>query len=289
MKKSTKRKIRDGLLNSKGVIETVVGGSLNLLDPTGIIPEGVKKGIDIAINYIANEFDTRVLSEIESDRVKDVMVTAVKKIEKNLSENKKLREDNFFQKIEDKSEAQEIFEAIIISSQREAQSMKLKFYGNLLANIGFNKDITSDECMQLIEIAERLTYRQCLLMTAIYINTAQYRMMGQASILADRFIHNNEKNIPFSRVSLYQEVLELYRMGLVFEKNGNLIINIGQLNFHNLIVGGLGDMIVELMELDRLMDNELTDKHLYDFNEILKLIKNDRYEEVGTYSYRAKQ
>lgn len=79
MKKSTKRKIRDGLLNSKGVIETVVGGSLNLLDPTGIIPEGVKKGIDIAINYIANEFDTRVLSEIESDRVKDVMVTAVKK------------------------------------------------------------------------------------------------------------------------------------------------------------------------------------------------------------------
>lgn len=289
MKKSTKRKIRDGLLNSKGVIETVVGGSLNLLDPTGIIPEGVKKGIDIAINYIANEFDTRVLSEIESDRVKDVMVTAVKKIEKNLSENKKLREDNFFQKIEDKSDAQEIFEAIIISSQREAQSMKLKFYGNLLANIGFNKDITSDECMQLIEIAERLTYRQCLLMTAIYINTAQYRMMGQASILADRFIHNNEKNIPFSRVSLYQEVLELYRMGLVFEKNGNLIINIGQLNFHNLIVGGLGDRIVELMELDRLMDNELTDKHLYDFNEILKLIKNDRYEEVGTYSYRAKQ
>ncbi|MDU1310008.1 MAG: hypothetical protein E6923_04710 [Clostridium sp.] len=289
MKKSTKRKIRDGLLNSKGVIETVVGGSLNLLDPTGIIPEGVKKGIDIAINYIANEFDTRVLSEIESDRVKDVMVTAVKKIEKNLSENKKLREDNFFQKIEDKSDAQEIFEAIIISSQREAQSMKLKFYGNLLANIGFNKDITSDECMQLIEIAERLTYRQCLLMTAIYINTAQYRMMGQASILADRFIHNNEKNIPFSRVSLYQEVLELYRMGLVFEKNGNLIINIGQLNFHNLIVGGLGDRIVELMELDRLMDNELTDKHLYDFNEILKLIKNDSYEEVGTYSYRAKQ
>ena len=139
-----------------------------MFDSTGILSEEVNKGIDIAINKIANEFDTRKLTELESDRVKDVMVMAVEKIEQNINNKKVVRNDNFFiNSIDDRSDGEKIFEAIIISSQREAQKIKLKLYANLLANIGFQEDINNDEAMQIITFAERLTYRQCLLMIVI--------------------------------------------------------------------------------------------------------------------------
>ncbi|EOR20415.1 hypothetical protein A500_17310 [Clostridium sartagoforme AAU1] len=205
------------------------------------------------------------------------MVSAIEKIEKNLLEGKVIRDDNFFyDEFNDISDGEEIFEAIIISSQREAQKMKLKFYGNLLANMGFCKELSSDEAIQIISFAERLSYRQCLLLTAIFINTAQYRVSGKASFLANKFITDGmEKNIPFDRISLYQDVLELYRMGLVFEVNGNLLLTIGQVNLHSIIVGGIGDKIVTLMELDRVMDNEYTENHINDFIKLLTVIKNE--------------
>lgn len=282
MRNINKRKVRDGLIKSKAVIETTVGGVLNLVDPTGISGEAMKKGIDVAITKIADEFDTRKLSELESDRVKDVMVLAIKKIENNLLEGKELRNDNFFGgNLDDRSDGEEIFEAIIISAQRESQKMKLIFYANLLANIGFCKDINSDEAIQIVSYAERLSYRQCLLLTAIFMNTAQYETMGHASILADKFITNGiEKEIPFERVSLYQDVLDLYRMGLIFECKGNLILTIGQVNMHSLVVDGIGKKIVELMELDKLMSGENTEKHMKDFLELFMRIKDDNYRLV---------
>lgn len=277
MENKSKRKIYNGLLKSKAIVKTAAGGALSLVDPTGVLAEGAKKGIDVLINKIANEFDTRKLTELESDRVKEVMVSAIEKIEKNLLEGKVIRDDNFFyDEFNDISDGEEIFEAIIISSQREAQKMKLKFYGNLLANIGFCKELSSDEAIQIISFAERLSYRQCLLLTAIFINTAQYRVSGKASFLANKFITDGmEKNIPFDRISLYQDVLELYRMGLVFEVNGNLLLTIGQVNLHSIIVGGIGDKIVTLMELDRVMDNEYTENHINDFIKLLTVIKNE--------------
>ena len=124
-----------------------------MFDSTGILSEEVNKGIDIAINKIANEFDKRKLTELESDRVKDVMVMAVEKIEQNINNKKVVRNDNFFiNSIDDRSDGEEIFEAIIISSQREAQKIKLKLYANLLANIGFQEDINNDEAMQIITL-----------------------------------------------------------------------------------------------------------------------------------------
>ncbi|MDD6793855.1 MAG: hypothetical protein PUE01_00340 [Clostridiaceae bacterium] len=282
MKNQSKRKVRDGLLKSKGVVETVAGGLLSLVDPTGISGDAVKKGIDLAITKVADEFDTRKLSELESDRVKDVMVLAIKKIENNLFEGKQLRDDNFFSDtLNNRSDGEEIFEAIIISAQRESQKMKLIFYANLLANIGFCKDISSDEAIQIISYAERLSYRQCLLLTAIFMNTAQYKTMGNANILADKFITNGtEKEVPFERVSLYQDVLDLYRMGLIFECRGNLILTIGQVNLHSLIVEGIGMKIVNLMELDRMIDGENTEKHIKDFVKLFMEIKDDRYKLV---------
>lgn len=280
MKNRSKRKIRDSLLKSKGVFETVIGGTLNLVDPTGIIGESVKKGIDLTITKIADDFDTRKLSELESERVKDVMVLAIKKIEKNLLEGKQLRDDKFFSdRLNDRSDGEEIFESIIISAQREAQKMKLVFYANLLANIGFCEDINSDEAIQIISYAEKLSYRQCLLLTAIFMNTAQYEAFGDANILADRFIiSGNEKEIAFDRVSLYQDVLDLHRMGLIFECKGNFILTIGQVNMHSLVAAGIGVKIVKLMELDRLMDGNNTEKHMKDFLNLFMKIKDDRYK-----------
>ena len=67
-----------------------------------------------------------------------------------------------------------------------------------------------------------------------------------------------------------------------------MILTIGQINLHSIITGGIGDKIVELMELDRVMDNEHTEKHLKDFVNILKMIKDSRFESVDDWHFVAR-
>lgn len=93
MKNINKRKIRNGLIKSKGIISLVPSGLLNLVYPTGIIPEVVKKGIHIAITKIADEFDTGKLTELESDRYSNIECMA-KMIKKHFKEIKVIFNNN---------------------------------------------------------------------------------------------------------------------------------------------------------------------------------------------------
>lgn len=273
MKNKTKRTIKENLLKGKGVISTIAGLGLNfaISDPTGMTGETVKKGIDIAITKMADEFDTRKLSELETNRVAEVMVYAVDDITEKLKQGQKIRDDGFFNsEIDEESDAEEIFEGIIISAQREFEKKKLKCYGRLLSNISFREDIAKDEIVQLIQIAERLSYRQYILISLIVVSQLTKLNTPNLPFLDDKML--KDRNMDYKDISIYQDIYELYRIGLL-NGCGSVILEFGYISPANLEAQGVGVKLCQLMELDRRMIDK---ESLRDVLDILKVIKHER-------------
>lgn len=121
--------------------------------------------IELAFHRVSADFVQRQLSHREEGRIVTVLDQVVKKIETNFSSGLSVRDDGFFTDDKhDRSSADEIFEGVVLASQREYQEKKILFYGNLLANIAFHPEISRAQANLLIRLAEQLSYRQlCLL------------------------------------------------------------------------------------------------------------------------------
>ena len=77
------------------------------------------------------------LSTNEEERLRKVLSHFNTKMIQNLSESKTIRQDSFFseEKINERSAAEEIFEGVLFVVEREYEEKKVKFVGNLFANI----------------------------------------------------------------------------------------------------------------------------------------------------------
>lgn len=117
------------------------------------------------LRKVATELARRVLGRREEVRVGATIAYAATKIEANLNDGLCLRDDDFFDdSTRDRSAAEEIAEGVVLAAQREHEERKIPFYGNLLANVAFDRDIGRAKADVLIRIAERLSFRQlCLL------------------------------------------------------------------------------------------------------------------------------
>lgn len=274
MKNSKKRTIRNLLEKSNGVISTIVGAATNCWvgDSTGITGDLVGMNVNTLITEIANEFDTRKLSDLEIERVADVMGYAIKDINLKLKEGKTIRNDNFFaDNINDRTDGEEIFEGVIVASQREYENKKLKYYGKLLSNISFRADVSKDQAVELIQIAQRLSYRQYILIMII----AHSQFMKNSNVKLP-YLYNNalmKKNCTsYNDISVYQDIYELYRMGIL-NGGGDIILEMGYIIPSKLGIQGVGVRLFELMELDKVSAEVSED--FKDYLDILIVIKHD--------------
>ncbi len=114
---------------------------------------------------LAVELKQRWLGRREEIRIGATVAFAAAKIRENIANGQQVRQDAFFQEQPgDRSAAEEIAEGVLLAAQREHQERKVKFYGNLLANIVFRPDIDRDLANALISQVERMSYRQiCIL------------------------------------------------------------------------------------------------------------------------------
>jgi hypothetical protein len=279
MKNKTKRSIVKSLENIKCITAKTVGGlvTLAIKDPTGISGAIAETSTDLLITKFANELDTRKLSELETLRVSEVMEFTINKIYDNLKAHKKIRRDGFFtNKIEDISDGEEIFEGIIISSQREFENRKLKYYGKMLANIAFREDVSKVDAVQLIKLAEQLTYRQYLILSLI--GTSQIMknsQFGNMPFLRDTPFATDPKgtHVQYSHISVYQDIYEMYKIGLL-NSEGDAILELGYIVPSKLNMQGVGVRLYELMELDKL-ENDFSD-----IGDLLNILKSDRLNMV---------
>lgn len=204
--------------------------------------------------YAGKEILNRFLSKREEHRITNVMDLAKKKIDENIKNNKKLREDDFFENVDNRSSAEEILEGTLMVAQKEYEERKLPYMANLYANIAFDDTITREIADRLIKISSDLTYRQLMILSAI----------GFAQISG---IHGKTETYrsvsDLNNVSIASEIFDLYRKSLVF--SSEVILDTAGINPSKLTLGGYGALLYNLMELPKfpLPDKCVIDIYLF--------------------------
>lgn len=158
---------------------------------------------------VGSDIRERFLSPRESNRIGTAYEFAKQKIEENESKGIPLRNDNFFESVNNNRPAsEEVLEGIFLTSQREFEEIKIRYLGNLYANVCFNQDISKEHANQLIRTANVLSFRQfCLL-----------------QLLNERYIESQKLNfkirkldkLEISLIDIIAEIHDLQQKGLVF-------------------------------------------------------------------------
>lgn len=211
------------------------------------------KAVERVFSKLGSEIKNRVLSKRESNKIGATATYALEKIEENIKSGKKLRDDGFFENDDtNRSTADEIVEGMMFSAQREHEEKKLKYYGNLVANIAFDKTISREQANQLLSIAKRLTYRQIKLISLFGIN----QQLPIKMLRKEDYRNNGVSG--YILISILQDTLELYNIALV-GGNGSAILGMTDIVPANSRVQGMGAILYNLMELSTISYTELQD------------------------------
>src|SRR5690606_31890191 len=177
---------------------------------------------------------------------------SVAKIKDSLENGKQVREDGFFNFEESEpSSAFQLWEGAIEAAETENEQKKLKYIGNLIANISFEPNIGRAQSIELLKIARQLSYSQyCLL--SIFADA------GVKQQLKDGDYRGSQGNYSFNKISVLTEVLELYNLGIVVMP-GDTMLGISDVNPRKIDLQGIGKTAYTTMELATIPQDDKVD------------------------------
>lgn len=244
-----------------GSVAGSVIGSL-LAGPFGAIVGGATSTLlTRALQRIGQDIRNRVLSPREEVRIGETLKFAIQKIQDNLNDGQSIREDEFFRgKLQERAAAEEILEGVLIASQREHEEKKLKFYGNLVANIAFHPEVSREQANLLIKQGANISYYQMCLLNLV-VNKHSFKLRENDYILLD----NNGQNysdLSVNETFTLQEIYDLFLKRLLDFKVDGLILGkpIGDLEYINpqtLELKSIGLQLYRLMELHEISENDI--------------------------------
>lgn len=278
------------LSKSKRVITPVisktieVGVNATTNDPffSALIAGYTESELNRLFGNVSGDFVDRSLSNQEEEKIGVALAFAVMEIKENFGNKKSLREDGFFDPDEFKrSPYDEIGEGVYIKTKDEFELKKLKYYGNFLANIAFSEEVSKEEANKLLSLIDSLTYRQIKLLALVtcsgvnsILGIKSQAMNEVISSLGTKFYNieiPKKWDLPdvdfrqggmggYSTISIYQDILDLMRLGLIVQRlNGNIeiILDITNINPSRLEAIGLGAQLFNFMNLRQINDEEL--------------------------------
>ena len=218
--------------------------------PEGAFLSGaVGSSAAIALRCLGAEMSSRLLGSREQQRLGYVYALAASEISERIRGGEEVRQDGFFdQDDRDRSDATEVWESVLMKSQREPEELKLPYMAHLLSNLAFDSCISVNMAHQLAKAAEALTYRQLCLMKLISAKD-QFALR-----LEDYRGHGN-----FSRelLQVLYEYLDLYHRGFI---NFGVEVAFGPSDVKpgNTIMQGLGAELFNLMQLWEISIDDVT-------------------------------
>ena len=235
--------IRRGTDTFGGGIDNATGALIGLAigGPPGAIAGAAAGALaGIALRKLGDELTKRFLAPREEARVGYVFALAAQEITERLERGERPRTDGFFDESDSsRSDAEEVWESVLLKSQREPEERKLPYMAHLMANVAFDGEIGAHMAHQITKAAEALTYRQLCIMRLSAVReqfglrATDYR--GQGS---------------FSK-SVYQvlyECLDLYNRGYV-NFGGEVAFGPTDVKPGSMQLQGLGVDTYRLMEL----------------------------------------
>ena len=227
------------------VIGTAVAGPLGAAGGA-LAGTVLEKGFQL----VGNEIKRRTLSPREEKRVGTVYTYANQKINSNILAGKIIRKDSFFKAIGDeRSSNEEILEGVLLAAQKEYEEKKLKYLGNLYANLPFNHTVDSRMANMLIKIASELTYRQYVI---LYVVNMFQSPACNAVVRKEPY----ESLSGFKTMTIATEVYDLYRRTLIHSSEA--LLDAAAINPSKLTLVGYGSLMFELMELNEIKGDPIS-------------------------------
>lgn len=165
---SPEEHLADRVRKLAGDVAGDVGGAavgLLLGGPTGAVA-GAASGplLAEAARKVFGDIAGRFLSNREEIRIADAAFYATSEIAGRLESGEQLRQDDFFTSDKSgRSDAEEVFEGVLIKCKNEHQEKKAPFLGYLFANVAFSS-VSVSNANAILKLAERMSYRQfCIL------------------------------------------------------------------------------------------------------------------------------
>lgn len=217
--------------------------------PEGALVGGASAPLMVhSLRSVAAEIKRRVLGPREETRVGAALVFAARKIDENLRQGMKIRDDDFFRgKPSNRAAAHEILEGVLLAAQKEYEERKLPYYGNLLANIAFHKEIDRAQGNLLLRVASSLSYRQlCILSLLSHREKLGLRQKD----------YRGEGIQGLGLIGILQETFDLYQQGML-NCSGEVMLGLTDVNPGKTTPQGMGAVIAQLMELHRIPEADI--------------------------------
>lgn len=250
--------IKDKISNATGeAAGAAVAAGIGIAVPG---PAGAIIGATIGsiISGIGSDVLSRILSKKEKERIVRVNDITIKTIEENIRAGKNLRNDEFFSNhIDERSTAEEVYEGVLLASQREYEEQKIMLLGRLYANIAFDSSVTRPIANALIKAASELTFQQLMIIKEV----------GILQISANIGLDPRRKNYSgivcgLTNVAIASDILNLYHK--TFIQSSNVIFDAANIIPQKLSLVGNGALLFNLMELQKTDINDC-EKDIIDF------------------------
>jgi len=234
------------------VVGLLLGGP-----PGAIIGAALGPAVGEVFKKVGNDIAKRLLGPREEIRLGATMIFAIQKIDDNIKSGQQIRQDGFFKEEKGaRSAYEELVEGVLLAAQREYQEKKIKFEGNLLANLVFHPEIDKSQGNMLIGLGQRLSYRQlCLL--SIFAHKEKYN-------LRQGDYRGKPQDINSDVAAILQEIYQMFSEGIL-SSGGSAMLSVGDADPSKMRPQGIGATLHNLMELYN-MDTE-------DLNKVAKILK----------------
>lgn len=261
LSREQEEKVEDIIQTGTDIAGATTGAAIGLLvggPPGAIVGTAAGPAAARTLRGLAVEFRERVLGRREEVRVGATISFASAKINEKLENGQRLRHDGFFADAkDDRSTAKEVFESVVLAAQREAEEKKVRFYGNLLANLAFVEDVDRSQANFLIRLGEDLSYRQLCLLSLFAQNTLLLGGNNRLNLRASSYREDaGTATFSMDLIVLLQETYDLDRKGLV-SNGGAAMISVADANPSQMSPVGAAATLYNLMELGTITPDDL--------------------------------
>ena len=232
-----------------------VGGALGFLaGDTLTAAVGAMAG-GVVTNVLTDVSD-RVLSAREKMRVGATAAIAIEHIRKRVDQGEKLRQDGFFEKKSEpesgksSSQADEIFEGVLLKAKNDHEEKKIKHLGKLFANVAFDPWCSPAEANYLLRLAETMTYTQMVLLKIAHSPEA-YRLRNTA--------YQEGEQVPYKTVAVLESILEAHHKALIQFTDKGHHLQINSINPSTISFGVVGKRFFEMLSLREIPDADVED------------------------------
>lgn len=218
-----------------------------------------------AIIPILTDITNRVLSKREEIRVGATAAFALVRINSYLKAGHKPRQDGFFDNKDGaRSDAQEIFEGVLLKAKNEHEEKKARILGNIFANVAFWPGFSVGEANHVLQITNNSTYRQ---LCAVAFIEKKGQLLDIK--LREKTYREISESIKYETISILQEIYDMHSLGLIYCKGESgsgreLLRDAEDLIPSRLALDFLGRRYYRVMELVDIPDDDLKDiaRHL---------------------------